>query len=193
MKQLLILLALPCLFACNQGNRKDSVETAEETNKARTEAPPGNTTVAAMSEDDTEFMVEAASGGLMEVQMGQMAMQKAMDPTVKDFGQMMANDHSRVNDELKALAQRKNMTLPSTPGEDHQRDIRQLTEKDAGRDFDRAYIKMMIDDHKKDVEKFEKIALDADDPDLKAFAAKHVPHLKMHLQKAEDIQNKLRK
>jgi putative membrane protein len=188
MKTLLITTSLLLLFACNSGENKDSVETAEEANEQREDTMP---TAAQPANEDQEFLVEAASGGLMEVKLGQLAAQNASDPAVKDFAQKMVNDHGQANEELKALAARKNITIPSTPGEKHQKHINEMNDK-KGKEFDKEYMDLMVDDHKEDVTKFEKAANDCKDPDIKAFAAKHVPALKQHLQTAEALRDKVK-
>jgi putative membrane protein len=196
MKKLLLPIAMGILFACNTGDRKDSVEAAEDANEQKsertTESAPTTGPAPVVAEDDQEFVVKAASGGLMEVQLGQTAAQKANDPAVKEFAQRMVNDHGQVNNELKALAAQKNITIPATPGEDHQEDINKLGDK-TGREFDRDYMKLMVEDHKDDVDKFEKAAKDCKDPDIKAFAAKHVAHLKGHLEQAQQIRDKIKR
>lgn len=188
MKTLVFSMATVLLLACNSGDNRDSVETAEAANEQKADS----TATGKPADEDQEFLVNAASGGLMEVQVGQLAAQNASDPAVKDFAQRMVNDHRQVNEELKALAAQKNITIPSTPGEDHQKHINDLTEK-KGRDFDKEYMDLMVDDHKEDVNKFEKAAEDCKDPDIKAFAAKHAPHLKQHLETAQTVRDKIKK
>jgi putative membrane protein len=192
MKKLLLPIAMGLLFACNTGERKDSVEAAEDANEKKTESAPPAGQAIKVAEEDQEFVVKAVSAGLMEVELAQKAEQKATNPAVKEFAQRMVNDHGQVNNELKALAAQKNITIPSVPGEDHQEDINKLNEK-TGREYDRDYIKMMVDDHKDAVDKFEKAATDCKDPDIKAFAAKHLEHLKAHLESAKSIRDNLKR
>ena len=179
-------IALLFAVACNnaENKSKDSVEVAEKANEHKADSlHHGN-----RMEDDQEFMVKAASGGLMEVELGKLAAQKATNAQVKEFGQKMVADHTKANAELKALAAQKNITIPTTPGEDHQEHINKLKNK-TGAEFDRDYIDLMVDDHKEDVEKFEKAANNANDPDIKAFASKQVPILKQHLERARTIKD----
>lgn len=183
---LMLLLAAWSFQACNnEGNSSDSVENAKDSNENKEDA----TTV---KEDDSEFLVEAASGGMMEVQAGQLASTKAQNARVKAFGAMMVRDHSKANDELKALAASKNITIPTTLGEDHQKHVNDLNEK-TGKDFDEAYMSMMVDDHKKDVDKFDDASKDAKDADVKAFAAKTLPVLRAHLDSAKAVHDGLKK
>src|SRR3954468_6057710 len=159
---LMLLLAAWSFQACNNsGSNTDTVENAKDANE-------NNNT--AVKEDDSKFMVEAASGGLMEVQLGQLASTKAENPRVKAFGAMMVRDHSKANDELKALAAGKNVSIPAAPGEEHQKHINDLTEK-SGKDFDKAYMSMMVDDHKEDIDKFQDASKNAKDDQVKTFAS----------------------
>lgn len=140
-------------------------------------------------DNDKVFVKEAGSGGLMEVELGQYAEQHAFNPRVKKFGSMMVKDHSKANEELKAIADRKNITI--SLDEKHSDMIRDLQQK-TGADFDKDYMKMMVDDHQKDVDKFKKQADDGKDPDVKAFASKTLPVLQMHLDSAKNVRDVLK-
>lgn len=141
---------------------------------------------------DKKFVWNAAVGGMEEVQLGQLAVQKASDPDVKSFGQRMVDDHSKANDKLKALASQKGVTLPTTLPSDMKKDVAKLT-KLSGAEFDHQYMSMMVKDHKKDVSEFEKETKQARDSDLKSFAQSTLPTLRDHLKMAEDTYSKLHK
>lgn len=170
------------MAACDapSNTETDTTEVAEEQNE--------ETIASDEKQDDAEFMVKAASGGLMEVELGKMAQEKAASQRVKDFGKMMVEDHQKANQELKALAAQKNITLPTAPGEDHQEHINKLAEK-SGTEFDEEYMQLMVKDHQEDVDLFEEAAQDAQDADVKAFAAKTLPVLKNHHQMAGQIKD----
>jgi putative membrane protein len=142
-------------------------------------------------DDDKDFLKEAASGGLLEVELGRFAEQNAQNPRVKKFGAMMVRDHQKVNDELKTLASGKNITLSDEMDNKH-KDMVDDLKKEQGDDFDKAYIKGMVEDHEKDVDKFQKVAEDGKDPEIKAFAAKTLPTLLMHLDSAKSIKEALK-
>jgi putative membrane protein len=167
--------------ACNRSPRKaDSVESAQDTTEVK----------ANVEEDISEFMTTAASGGMMEVQLGQTAEKSAGSQAVKDFGAMMVRDHSKANDELKTLASSKNITLPTVLGKDHQKmanDVIALK----GAKFDDKYMEMMVDDHKEDIDHFEKAAK-FKDAEVSAFANKTLPVLRKHLEEAERINKTLK-
>lgn len=195
----LSFIAVACMavfgfVACNDAS-DDPIKSANESNEVKQDSAenreatqPSATTV---SEEESKFAVEAASGGMMEVQLGELAQQKASSQRVKDFGAMMVRDHSKINDELKSLAAMKNITLPPAPGEDHMDHIKKLSEK-SGKEFNKDYINLMIDDHQKDIDKFEKISKEAKDPDLKPFADKTLPILNKHLVEAKKIKDELK-
>lgn len=194
-------IAVACLAvfgfqACNDSGSSDAVESANESNEVKQDSADNmgsdNATAAsAVSEEDSKFAVEAASGGMMEVQLGELAQQKASSQKVKDFGAMMVKDHTAANDELKALAMKKSITLPPAPGEDHMDHIKKLTEK-SGKEFDKDYVDMMVKDHKDDIDKFEKCSKDAKDPELQAFATKTLPVLKKHLDAIQALDKSMK-
>ena len=177
----MLLLSVWTFQACNS-NETDSVDRAEDANENKQTG---------VKEDDADFMVEAASGGMMEVEAGQLAATKAQNPRVKAFASMMVEDHTKANEELKALASGKSITLPTAVGEDHQKHITELREK-SGMDFDKAYMKMMVDDHNDDVEDFQSASNNAKDESVKAFAAKTLPVLRMHLDSARAINDAIK-
>lgn len=151
----------------------------------------GATTSSTLSDDDNKFVLKAASGGMMEVELGRLAQQKASSAQVKEFGSMMVTDHTKANDELKSLAQAKGITLPATMKDEHQKHVKDLSEK-TGVEFDKAYMKMMVDDHKEDIDDFEDCSKDSKDADLKAFATKTLPVLQKHLASAKTTHDALK-
>jgi putative membrane protein len=98
----------------------------------------------------------------------------------------MVTDHSKANAELKQIAARKNVTLPSASDDEHREKMDELSRL-KGADFDRAYMKEMVDDHEHDVDKFREMAKDASDPDIKSFAAKTLPVLEAHQRMAKEV------
>lgn len=180
-----IMAALTLGTACGE-NKESSIEKAEEKNE-QTEKVAGTEKM----EDDHEFAVEAASGGMMEVQLGQLAQTNAASPKVKEFGKMMVDDHSKANEDLKAIASTKGIALPATPGDKHQKHIDDLKDK-KGADFDKDYVNMMVDDHEEDIKKFEDEANNGKDADVKAFAAAKLPALRKHLDAIKAIKDAMK-
>lgn len=189
-------LAALALFIGNGCN--SSSDTADRHNKnteekqadeqvladAATESGYGKDAASASGKTDTtQFAVIAASAGLMEVTLGQLAQQQGQHEGVKQFGQTMVTDHGKANNELTTLARNKNIELPATMLAQHQQHIGHLKAL-SGPAFDKAYMSMMVQDHEKDVAAFQKASQSEADPDLKAFAQKRLPVLKSHLELA---------
>jgi putative membrane protein len=135
------------------------------------------------------FMKEAAQGGLAEIEMGKLAQEKSKNPEIKKFGQMMVTDHTAAGNDLKALAAKKNVTLPSDTGS-HKSMIDSLSKETDG--FDKAYVNGMVSDHESDLKAFKSQADSASDPDVKAFAAKVVPVIQKHLDAIKAIEAKMK-
>jgi len=133
---------------------------------------------------DHSFVMEAAMGGMAEVELGKLASEKAQSEQVKQFAQRMVTDHGKANDELKTLAQNKNISLPTDPGAKHKATKDRLS-KMSGAAFDKAYMQEMLNDHRKDVSDFQKESRSGKDPDVKAWATKTLPTLQEHLQLAQ--------
>jgi len=182
------LLALGAWSFQNCGGSDNSAKT-EEDHVERAEDANEKTDNAA--DDDAEFIVKAASGGMMEVELGKMAQEKGQSQRVKDFGAMMVKDHTKANEELKALAGQKGIALPAAPGEDHQKHIDELA-KLSGAEFDKRYIELMEKDHDHDVEEFKEAADEAKDAAVKAFAAKTLPTLQQHHDQVKAIRESMK-
>src|SRR5207248_5959538 len=110
---------------------------------------------------------------------------KASSDQVKQFGQRMVTDHSKANDELKSLAEKKNITLP-TDIDPQDKATHDRLSKLSGAAFDRAYMQHMLADHRKDVNEFKRESTTGKDPDVKTWASKTLPTLEDHLKLAED-------
>jgi putative membrane protein len=142
---------------------------------------------------DARFVMQAWEGGTMEVAKGKLAAQKGAHEGVKQFGQKVADDHAKVNDELKSIASGKSITLPDEkPNSPTQASFAKL-EKVEGAAFDRAYVEDQIRDHEKTIALFEREVKTGKDAELKAFAEKTLPALKEHLTIVQDLKTKVAK
>ena len=139
-----------------------------------------------LSARDYKFLKEAASGGMTEVQLGELAKTKGTDQSVKTFGERMVTDHQKANDELKQIASSKGATIPSEVSHSERTSIDKL-QKATGAEFDKEFARAMVKDHKKDVKDFKDAVDDVKDPELKAFAQKTLGTLQEHLRMAEDM------
>ena len=139
-----------------------------------------------------EFVEKAGSGGLAEVEMGELGAKKATNGQVKTFAKRIVTDHTKANAELLAVIKGKGLEVPSSRDTMHKAMMEKFQQQDAGKDFDRDYMEHMIKDHKTDVELFETAADDAKlDSNLRGYAKKTLPTLRDHLNQAQAIAGKL--
>jgi putative membrane protein len=139
---------------------------------------------------DLAFMNDAAAGGMAEIELGRLAVKQAASKEVKQFAERVIADHSKAGEELKQLAQRKQVMLPQEVNPKHRETIDKLSPQ-RGAAFDRAYVKAMVANQVKDVTGFESVAKGAVDADVKDYAAKILPTLKAHLQTIRGIAAKM--
>ena len=158
------------------------LKTGANADVPKTSASPAKTAGKAaskLSAADKNFMMNAAKGGMMEVEMGKMAAQNAQNADVKKFGNRMVTDHSKANSELMGLAKEEGVSLPGA--------------KSPGKwKSDKDYMDAMVKDHQTDLAEFQKEAQSGTDPDLKAFAAKYAKVVAQHLKMAQETQGKLK-
>ena len=140
--------------------------------------------------EDADFVKGAASGGMMEVQLGKTAQENASKTQVKEFGRRMQTDHSKANNDLKKIAAKKDIKLPTELERQHKSTLDKLSKLKGG-EFDREYMSTMVTDHKEDIEKFQEEAEKGKDPDVKKFAKDNLPILKKHLALAEETQKQI--
>lgn len=135
---------------------------------------------------DSAFIQKAASGGLLEVRLGKMAQQKAQNPAVKQFGRRMVTDHSKANQQLAAAARQVGVQPPTKLAPQHQEEVKQLSGK-SGKDFDRAYMDLMVKDHIEDIREFQQEASSGSAPAIKQFASQTLPTLEQHFTLAKQV------
>lgn len=141
---------------------------------------------AGLSRVDKNFVEEATEGGAKEVQLGQLASEKASSDQVKKFGKHMVEDHSKANSELMQIVRGKDVHVKGEAEMKEKRAAEKLRNA-SGAEFDRKYMQQMVKDHEKTVKLFEKEAKDGKDPQLKAFAEKQLPTLREHLKMARNL------
>ena len=190
------------LFGCSPADSESSDATSPNRNQpimnnrvTNSNAMSSNTTNSTTNANSNtavmqdNFWTKAAQGGMAEVELSKLALQKSTNADVKKFAQMMVTDHTKANDELKSLAGKKNVVLPTDIGS-HKSTLDDLNAK-TGAEFDKAYVEAMVDDHETDVDLFEDNT-DNSDADIKAFTTKTLPTLKSHLEMIKGIQGKMK-
>ncbi len=129
--------------------------------------------------DKETFLQEVARNGVAEVNMAQLGTQKAQDPELKDVSMKLVRDHSKLNEQVKELAQKKGVSLSTEINSKHQGMIDHISGL-SGEEFDKAYAQHMVQGHKKSIAKFEQAAR-SDDSDISRFAKSTLPTLRKHL------------
>jgi putative membrane protein len=163
---------------------------AQQPNAAQPSAQQPSNITRQLSKQDITFMKEAATGGMTEVELGNLAQQNAKHEDVKEFGARMVQDHGKANDELQTIAQQKNVKLPKEL-EAKQAQTRDKLARLRGDEFDRAYMREMVQDHDADLKKFRHAAQTLSDPDLKQFAAKTLGVIEQHDKMAHELRQSL--
>ncbi|PKP47236.1 MAG: DUF305 domain-containing protein [Bacteroidetes bacterium HGW-Bacteroidetes-11] len=193
------LLVLPVFIAgalfmatsCSESKTSDSREVAKEENIARL-ASNNQTIVVVENDNDTQFLMDAAEMQLEEINLGKLAQQKGTSPQVKELGKIMEDDHTKALNELKALAQSKSVTIPTSITNDSKDVYEKLADK-TGNDFDEAYSDLMVEHHEDAIDLFEKGSTDSKDAEIRAWASQKLAGLRTHLVKVEALENNMKK
>ncbi|MGE0128098.1 MAG: DUF4142 domain-containing protein [Blastocatellales bacterium] len=192
-----LTLSLLCLAIAACETQQDRMAT--ETGTGITPSPmvtmtptttPTTSTATGISSFDQEFMTDAARHGMMEVQLGNLAAQKASSTDVKKFGQRIATDQSKIGQMLQQLASSLNVTLPQelTPGQ--QQEVSKLQDL-SGKQFDRDFMSLMLKDHAEDITTYERAINQVTNAELKQFASQALPILREHAELARSIAGKI--
>jgi len=136
------------------------------------------------------FMAEAFSGNMVEVQLGQIAQEKAQSQDVKDFGMRMVKDYGSANDELKRIARGMNARFSTTLKPKHKEILDKLS-RISSAEFDKQYMRQMVRDHAEDMSAFSKAVQEVKDPDLNGWTKKTLEVIEQHFQQAKTIAKKL--
>jgi putative membrane protein len=139
-----------------------------------------------INETDKSFMINAAYANRAEIDAGQLAVSRSSDDSVKKFGQMMIDEHTTALNELENIADDRDVNLPDSVDAEH-RQLKQQLMSMSGYEFDSAYIQSQIKDHQKAISLFESENSNGKEQQVKNYASKYLPHIRMHLEKANSI------
>ncbi|WP_232628352.1 DUF4142 domain-containing protein [Methylobacterium sp. Leaf118] len=143
-----------------------------------------------VSPSTQDFVTQAAISDLFEIQTSELAVERADEPT-KAYARKMIEDHRKVSQEMKTLLQggKVKAELPTALDSAHQAKLDKLKGLN-GADFTKQYHDDQVTGHKNATDLYKRYAEGGDNPELKAFAAKHKPHLDAHLTMAQDLDKK---
>ena len=140
---------------------------------------------------DQQFVMKVSAADLAEINLGRVAARQASDPAVKQLAQRLVDDHTKASADLLRIANKRSLPAARTMDAQH-RQLQDRLLNLKGANFDRAYLKQLVADHKTAVALFESASKTAKDPDLKAFATKTLPTIRDHLKTAQDLAAKLK-
>jgi len=151
----------------------------------------GARAIAALQAPDQKFLMDAMMGNNAEIAMGQLALQRASSPDVKNFAQMMVDQHTAANNELMTMAQGATMTM--TPGmiDPMHRALADAMSRLSGADFDMAYIKSQMADHALARDLYERYSKNGDNKDLKNYAKKTRPAIEQHYSTVQSMDTRM--
>lgn len=138
------------------------------------------------SATDTDFATKAAQAGMAEISTGHAAETNGQSAAVKAFGKKMVGDHTKAADELKNVASKSGVKLPTTTSAE-QKDAAEKLAKLKGAEFDTAYAAQAVKDHEEAVALFKNEASAGSDAGLKSFAQQTLPTLEEHLKMAKAL------
>jgi putative membrane protein len=139
--------------------------------------------------DDKSFAKRATVNGMIDVEMGKLAAEKGSSSEVKQFGQKMADERAKSNDQLKEIASRESIAIPDALTAKQRSHIDKLS-KLSGEEFDQAYLKDQVKSQGNDVREYQMEAEDGSDAGVKNFAAQTLPSLQENLKTAKDLHQK---
>ena len=137
--------------------------------------------------NDADFVKIAASAGMHEVEISKLAQTKARNDAVKKFAETLVNDHTKINDALKAAAKDANIPVPDKLLDEHQKEVDMFREY-KGTNFDVDFVKHQVKDHEQAVALFTRATKEAKNEKIKDFATKYLPTLQSHLEQAKKLQ-----
>ena len=199
-----VALALALALGCNNATSRNEEKAGELDN-----TPAKTDTVGTVGADNNrEFLTRAMDGNMAEVELGRMAQNQAANADVKRFAQMMVTDHSKSLDSLKPIASRQGTPMVAQLDEEH-RQLRDRLAALRGAEFDREYMRAMVDGHEKMADLLQTRANedrlgdnkgtatpersgDAMAADINQWAAEKLPTTRHHLDEAKRINDGLR-
>jgi putative membrane protein len=170
-------------LSCGPKQNTDSNEAAEEANDDKFQSRA--------TEKDADFVAEAVASNYAEIELAQLAAEKSNDTEIKQVAQFLENQHTKVLAELKDVAGKRVISIPSNADDAAKRKIEDLTKEDDVKDFNKQWCKEMIDKHEASIEKFETRMKETEDEELKTWISQTLPHLREHLDRIKACHNRL--
>jgi len=138
-----------------------------------------------------EFLAHAIATDIAEVKLGELALKQASSDDVKKYARMMVNDHTKHRDQLMERAKAFKLAVVQGLEKEHQEKMDRLSKLE-GKDFDREYMKCMVEGHEKALKMYQTWSKKVEDKDLGDIVERTIPKLKEHLEQARDVHGKVK-
>jgi putative membrane protein len=144
---------------------------------------------AATAHQDTKFLEKANQGSVDEIEIAQLVLKKSTNDDVKAFAQRMIDDHGKLLNDMKPFDNEAGLKVPEHPDAATEATKLKLDIL-KGAAFDKAYIKAMVDDHKKDLQEFQAEAKSTGYPAFRNAVEQGESVVREHLQMIDDLAKK---
>lgn len=192
----IILLSATLGFVSCDNDKHDHTADEQHHAESKTEEVAKDQNDAKFNDNDDEknakFLVKASEINLEEIALGKLAIEKSKNADVKALGTKMVAAHTKANEELKGLAAKKNISIPTENTQDVNDTYRKFTDKTDLKEFNQDYADKMVSGHKDAIDLFEKQSTESSDADIRAWATSMLPGLREHLDQSIVIQDKLK-
>lgn len=187
------LIATSTFFSCGDDSESGNENSSDTAFTTRNEAEDKNDSALSTkaAEKDAQFVVDVVASNYGEVKLSKLAQQKASNSELKDVAKMLETDHNAVLSDLKGIASKRGITIPTEESGDAKDKLKELTNKKAS-EFDKEWCETLMDNHKTSISKFENAANDVSDPDLKSFVNTVLPKLRTHHDRLMECHKKLK-
>lgn len=184
---LFVFATLVIAISCNNSG-KENVKAADSANDAKTNT---DTSSATLQTDDksSSFLVRVADAGMGEVELTKLAEEKSTNAEIKGFASMLWNDHTQLNQQVKQMAQERNVTLPPTTSEDHNKVMADMKTR-SGKNFEKEFLDKLVVNHNKSISLFEDAIKEVNDAAVRTFADNTLPKLRVHRDSAQALKKK---
>jgi len=171
---------------CSSTSKNASLEQGRNPGSAdRSTAADRATNPAPLNSTDRDFAMKAAQGGMAEVELGNLAQQRGASEQIKEFGKRLVDDHTKLNNDLKDIAAKQGISLPTDLGPNQRQAVDKMA-KLSGAQFDREFWSHAVKDHREDISELRNEADKGENPALKDFAASSISKLEDHLRMAQN-------
>ena len=189
-----LFIANTFLVGCggdSESSSSDDVSDTAITTKGEAEETNDVAMVNKTAEKEAQFVVDVVGSNYGEVKLARLGYQRASNSELKDVARILQKDHEAVLNDLKTLASRKGITIPTEENGESKDKLKELTDEKASV-FDKEWCETLMDNHRTSITKFENAEKEISDPDLKSFVSSILPKLRTHHDRLMECHKKLK-